>query len=141
MANNTPVVGLTDAFEFASVSSPSTYTTLNGVTSAAITGDKVQTEKTTTLATTNGVDTYIASTQEPGSIDLKGLFYPGDSTQVAFEAIRAAGVAVNVKLTYGSSNSCSCSAIIESFTPNLGSADKLSTFDAKLKITGPKTYA
>lgn len=136
----TPYVGIGDQFEFATVSSPSTYTTLAGVESFAISGDKVATEKTTTMATANGVDTYISSTQDPGSCDVKGLFYPGDTSQVALEAIRAVGAAVNFKGTYGSSNSVTFSGIVESFTPSF-TLEKPATFDLKIKITGPKTYA
>ena len=42
-----PFVGLGTTFEFASVLSPATFTTLTGVTSVAFSGDKVSTEKTT----------------------------------------------------------------------------------------------
>jgi hypothetical protein len=136
---STPYTGLNDAFEFASVASPSTFTTLNGVDSVAISGDKVTMAKTTTMASTNGVDTFIAATQDPGSVDVKGLFYPGDTTQIALEAIRLAAVAVPMKITYGSSNSCSFSGIVESFTPSFP-LEKAATFDLKIKITGVKTY-
>ena len=134
-----PYVGIGDQFEFATVASPATYTVLAGVTSIAISGDKVAMEKTTTMATAEGVDTFISSTQDPGSVDVKGFFLPGDATQVAFEAIRLSGAAVNMKALYGSSNSCSFSGIIESFTPTFDLV-KPASFDAKIKITGPKTY-
>jgi len=140
MSNNTPYVGLGDQFEFATVASPTTYTVLNGVQSVAISGDKVQIEKTTTMATANGVDTKIGSTQDPGTVDVKGLFYPGDTTQTAFEAIRLAAVAVNFKITYGSGNSCSFSGIIENFTPSFP-LEKPASFDAKIAISGAKVYA
>jgi hypothetical protein len=74
-----PIVGIGDAFEFASVASPSVYITLAGVNSIARTGDKVAVEKTTTMATANGVDTFISSTQDPGGVDVKGLWYPADT--------------------------------------------------------------
>lgn len=141
MANNTVIVGLQDVLEFATVSSPATYTPLNGVTSVARTGDKVQIEKTTTMASTDGVDTFVSSTQDPGGLDAKGFFYPGDTTQVALEAIRLAGTAVNFKVTYnGGSNSFSCSGIVESFTPTWDLV-KPATFDLKIKISGVITYA
>jgi Lambda phage tail tube protein, TTP len=135
----TPYVGIGDSFEFATAASPTTYTTLNGVTNVAISGDKVSTEKTTTMATTNGVDTFIAGTQDPGTCDVKGLFYPGDTTMIALEAIRLSGVAVPIKVLYGSSNSCSFSGIVESLTPAFP-LDKPATLDVKVKISGPKTY-
>jgi hypothetical protein len=134
-----PIVGIGDAFEFASVLTPATFTTLAGVTSIAISGDKVATEKTTTMATVNGVDTFIGSTQDPGTADVKGWFLPGDTTQVAIEAIRAAGVAVPMKALYGSTNSCAFSGIVESFTPSWP-LEKNATFDLKIKISGPKVY-
>jgi hypothetical protein len=134
-----PIVGISDAFEFASVLTPATFTTLAGVTSIAISGDKVATEKTTTMATVNGVDTFIGSTQDPGTADVKGFFLPGDTTQVALEAIRLAGVAVPMKALYGTTNSCAFSGIVESFTPSWP-LDKPATFDLKIKISGVKTY-
>jgi hypothetical protein len=118
---------------------PATFTTLAGVTSIAISGDKVATEKTTTMATVNGVDTFIGSTQDPGTADVKGWFLPGDTTQVTIEAIRAAGVAVPMKALYGSTNSCAFSGIVESFTPSWP-LEKNATFDLKIKISGPKVY-
>jgi hypothetical protein len=139
MANLTPYTGLGDIFEYATVASPSTYTPLNGVQSIARSGDKVAIEKTTTMATTNGVDTFISSTQDPGTFDIKGLFYPGDTTQVGLEAIRLAAVPVNFKATYGSSNSASFLGIVESFTPSWP-LEKPATFDLKVKISGPVTY-
>lgn len=136
----TGIVGIGDSFEFATVASPTTYTVLLGVQSCALSGDKVATEKTTQMATVNGVDTFISSTQDPGSVDVKGLWAPADATQVALEAIRAAGAAVNMKILYGSSNSCAFSGIVESFTPSFP-LEKPATFDLKIKITGPKTYS
>lgn len=137
---STPIVGLGATFEFASVASPTTYTTLTGVDDISFTGDKVQTEKTTDMATTDGVDTFISSTQDPGTCDVKGFFLPGDASQVALEAIRLAGKAVNMKATYGSSNSCSFSGIVESFTPTFP-LEKPAKFDLKIKISGAKTFA
>ena len=135
----TPIVGINDQFEFATVASPTVFTALAGVTSIAISGDKVSTEKTTTMATVGGVDTFIASTQDPGTADVKGWFLPGDVTQVAIEAIRASGAPVAMKALYGTSNSCSFTGIIESFTPSWP-LEKNATFDLKIKISGPKTY-
>jgi hypothetical protein len=137
--SGTPYVGIGDSFEFASVASPTTFTTLDGVQNVAISGDKVATEKTTTMATTNGVDTFISSTQDPGTCDVKGLFYPGDASQVALEAIRLAGQPVAMKVLYGSSNSCAFTGIVESLTPAFP-LEKPATLDIKIKITGPKTY-
>lgn len=135
-----PVVGVGAAFEFATTASPTTFTTLVGVTTITFSGDKVATEKTTTMASENGVDTFIASTQDPGSADVKGLFLPGDASQIALEAIRLAGQAVPMKATYGTSNSCTFTGIVESLTPSI-SLDKPSTLDVKVKITGPRTFA
>jgi hypothetical protein len=134
-----PIVGIGNSFEFASVLSPTTFTTLAGVTDITPSGDKVTTEKTTTMATTGGVDTFIASTQDSGSMDIKGFFLPGDATQVALEAIRLAGTAVAMKALYGSSNSLSFTGIVESFTPSFP-LEKPASFSLKIKISGPKTY-
>ena len=136
----TPIVGIGDSFEYASVASPTTFTVLNGVDDIAFSGDKVTTNKNTTMATTNGVDTFNSSTQDPGSCDVKGFFYPGDTTQVALEAIRASGQAVAMKAAYGTSNSRSFTGIVESFTP-VFPLEKNATFTLKIKISGPTTYA
>jgi hypothetical protein len=60
-----PDVGIGDSFEYATVAAPTVFTVLNGVDSITFSGDKIATEKTTTMATTNGVDTFVSSTQDP----------------------------------------------------------------------------
>lgn len=134
-----PITGIGDVFEFATVASPTVFTTLAGTNSVARTGDKVQVEKTTTMATANGVDTFISSTQDPGGVDVKGFWLPADASQVALEAIRAAGSLINFKILYGSGNSAAFAGIVESFTPSFP-LEKPATFDLKVKISGPVTY-
>ena len=134
-----PIVGIGASFEFATAASPTTFTTLAGVDNISVSGDKVATEKTTTMGTTNGVDTFISSTQDPGSVDVKAFFLPGDTTQVALEAIRLSGAAIAMKALYGSSNSCSFTGIIESMTPSFP-LEKPARLDIKIKISGVKTY-
>jgi hypothetical protein len=135
-----PIVGIGDQFEFATVVSPTTFTVLTGVQSISFSGDKVHTEKTTTMATASGVDTFIGSTQDPGGVDVKCLYEPGDSSQIALEAIRLAGQAVQMKALYGTSNSTTFSGIVESMTRAFP-LDKPATLDVKIKITGPWTIA
>ena len=129
-----PIVGIGATFQFATVSSPLVFTTLAGVDSITFSGDKVATEKTTTMATLNGVDTYIGSTQEPGSCDVKAFWQPGDATQTALEAIRVAGIAVQMKATYGSANSRTFSGIVESMTVS-HSLEKPARIDIKCKLS------
>jgi hypothetical protein len=136
---STPLTGIGDSFEFASSASPTVFTPLAGVDSFAFSGDKVAVEKTTLMATTNGVDTFIASTQDPGGADIKCFFLPGDVTQVALEAIRLAGTPVAMKALYGTSNSCSFTGIVESMTPSFP-LDKPARLDVKVKISGPKVF-
>jgi hypothetical protein len=131
-----PIVGLGTAVSFASVLSPTIFTPLLGVQSVAFSGDKVSTEKTTNMLTTSGVDTYISGTQEPGTLDVKCLYMPGDASQVALEAIRFAGIAVPFEVAYplslGGKNG---SGIVESATIALP-LDKPATIDYKIKLTG-----
>jgi hypothetical protein len=134
----TPVVGMGDSFEYATVASPTTFTTLAQVISITFSGDKVSTEKTTVMGGTT--DTYISGTQEPGSVDVKCFFIPADTTQVGLDAIRVAGVPVAMKALYGTSNTSSFSGIVESFTIAL-LLDKPATLDVKIKITGAITRA
>lgn len=138
--STTPITGIGAAFEFATAASPTTFTTLAGVDNVAFSGDKVATEKTTTMATVNGVDTFMSSTQDPGACDVKAFFYPGDASQVALEAIRLAGQPVAMKATYGTSNSKSFTGIVESMTTS-HPLEKPARLDVKIKITGPVTYA
>jgi hypothetical protein len=134
-----PIVGIGASFQFANTfSSPFVFTILNGVDSIAFSGDKVATEKTTTMATVNGVETYIGSVQEPGSVDVKAFWLPGDATQNALEVIRAAAQAVEFRANYGSSNSRSFDGIVESMTVS-HPLDKPARLDIKIKLTGPWT--
>jgi hypothetical protein len=140
--STTPIIGLGATFEFATLASPTTFTTLAGIDSVSFSGDKQTTVKTTTFATTNGVDTYIGATFNSGSCDVKGFLLPGESSQVALEAIYTSGAIVPMKVTYGtSSNSCTFTGIVESWTPGNFVLDKAATLDVKIQISGPRTFA
>lgn len=135
-----PIVGLGIQFEFATVLSPTTFTTLLGVQSASFSGDKTAMEKTTTFQTVSGADTFISSTTDFGSIDVKCLYYPGDTTQAAVATIRAAGAAVPMQVVYPLSlGSRTFSGIVESMTVAYP-LEKPATLDIKIKISGPLTY-
>jgi len=140
MAQNTPIVGVGASFQFSLTGSPPTYTTLNGVDTITFSGDKVATEKTTTMASAGGVDTYISSTQDTGSCDVKCFWYPADTTQASLETTRLAGLPIPMKASYGSSNSRSFSGIIESMSVS-HPLDKVARLDIKIKLTGPWTLA
>ena len=134
-----PIVGLGTTVLFATVASPTIFTTLNGVNSVAFSGDKVSTAKTTTMQSTSGVDTYTAGTQEPGTCDIKCFYLPGDTTQVALEVIRLAGQAVPFEIGYPLSlGGKNFSGIVESATIALP-LDKPATIDYKVKLTGAWT--
>jgi hypothetical protein len=135
-----PIVGIGAAYQFATVASPTTFTTLAGVDSITFSGDKIATEKTTVMATANGVDTFVSSTQDPGSCDVKAFFLPGDASQTALEAIRVAAVAVQMKATYGTSSSRTFSGIVESMTVS-HPLEKPARLDVKIKLSGPWTLA
>jgi hypothetical protein len=66
--SGTPFVGLDSTVTFGSGSPPSN---LNGITGISFSGDKVSMEKTTDMKTPNGTDTFIASTDDPGTCDIK----------------------------------------------------------------------
>jgi hypothetical protein len=135
-----PFIGLGTVVEFASVLSPAVFMSLAGVDAVAFSGDKVSTSKTTTMATTSGVDTYISGTQEPGTLDVKCQYLPGDASQTALEAIRLAGAAVNFEVIYPLSlGNKAFSGIVESMTVVLP-LDKPATLDVKIKISGPVVF-
>lgn len=134
-----PFVGLGTTVQFGPVGSLSTpTTTLAGVISAAQSGDKVSTDKTTNMQSVNGVDTYIAGTQEPGSYDIKAQYLPADSSQVALNAVRDGKTATSMLLTFPGGSQRQFMAIVESITPSV-TLDKVSMIDVKVKITGPVT--
>ena len=136
-----PFVGLGTVVEYATVLSPTIFVAITGADSAAFSGDKVSTSKTTNFATTNGIDTYIAGTIEPGTLDIKAFYEPGDASQVGLEAIRVAGAAVPFKVVYPLSlGSASFSGIVESMTKSYP-LDKPAVIDIKVKISGPVVIA
>jgi hypothetical protein len=141
MPVGTPFVGLGTQFEFASVASPSVFTLLNEVESVTFSGDKVSTDKTTNMLSTNGVDTYLGSTKEPGTCDVKCFYTPGDTSQIAIEAIKNAGFAVNFQVIYPLTlGTATFSGIVESVTRALP-LSKVATLDIKVKISGPVVYS
>jgi hypothetical protein len=136
-----PFVGLGTTFEFESTGNPSILTVLAGVESVTFSGDKVSTDKTTTMLTTNGVDTYIGSTKEPGTVDIKGFYYPGDASQIAIEAVKNAGVAVQCQVIYPLGlGTATFLGIVENVTRGLPLA-KVCSLDIKIKVTGAITYS
>ena len=85
------------------------------------------------------MDTYIAGTQEPGSVDVKAYFEPGDASLIALEAARLAGLAIPFTVVYPLSlGTATFSGIIESITRSIP-LDKTATLDIKIKVTGPIT--
>lgn len=135
-----PIVGIGASFSFATVASPTVFTTLVGVDDITFGTDKVATEKTTNMASPGGVDTYISSTQEPGTCDVKAFWEPGDASQAALEVIRVAGAAVQMKATYGSANSRTFSGIVESMAVS-HPLEKVARLNIKIKLSGPWTLA
>jgi hypothetical protein len=92
------------------------------------------------MLTASGVDTYISGTQEPGTVDVKCFYMPGDTSQAALAGIRTAGLAVPFEVLYPLSlGSRTFSGIVESLTVAYP-LDKPATLDVKIKITGPVTY-
>ena len=116
-------------------------TSLNGVESVNFSGDKVATDKTTTMLSTDGIDTYIGATKEPGTVDVKCFYYPGDSSQIAIEAVKNAGFAVQCQVIYPLGlGTASFLGIVESVTRGLPLA-KVCPLDVKIKVSGPITYS
>jgi hypothetical protein len=136
-----PLIGLGTSFEYATVAAPTVYTVLAGTEDVKFSGDKVTTGKTTTMQSTNGVDTFIGGTQDPGSVDVKALLLPADASQVGLEAIRLAAQAVNMKALNAITGATrSFSGIVES-SPVEYPLDKPCTISYKIKITGPITIS
>jgi len=135
-----PIVGLGIQFEFATVLSPTVFTSLAGVNAISFSGDKTSTEKTTNMLTPNGVDTFMGGTTDPGTVDLKCFYYPGDLTQAALATIRATGAVIPMEVVYPLSlGTRTFSGIVESMTVAYP-LDKPATLDVKIKISGPLSY-
>jgi hypothetical protein len=135
MAN--PFVGLGTVVNFGTVAN--TYTLLAGVETVSFSGDKVATNKTTTMLSTGGVDTFIPGTQNPGTLDIKAFLLPGDASQLAFDVIRAnaSPIAAYFQVQYAANaHSKTFQGVIESATPNFP-MDKPATIDYKVQISGP----
>jgi hypothetical protein len=134
-----PIVGLGTVVEFATVLSPAIFTSITDVEDVKFSGDKTSISKTTNMLSTNGVDTKLSGTQDPGTCDVKCFYVPGDASQIALEAIRLSGAAVNFKVLYPLSlGSASFSGIVESMTKAFP-LDKPATLDVKIAISGPIT--
>lgn len=134
--STTPFVGLDTVVTFGAGSPP---TTLDGVTGVTFSGDKVATEKTTTMQTPNGTDTFIGSTDDPGTCDIKCWKYPGNTSQEAMESARVAKLAIPFSVILpGARGTRTFSGIIESATLALP-LEKNATVDYKVKLSGPWT--
>jgi hypothetical protein len=131
-----PFVGLDSVVQFGNDSPP---TTLNGVTGITFSGDKVATEKTTDMQTPNGTDTFIASTDDPGSCDIKCWTLPGDTSQEALKTAKVSKVPIPFVVSLpGNLGTRSFTGIVESATVALP-LEKNSTIDFKIKLSGPWT--
>ncbi len=136
MPTENPFVGLGTTVDFGSGSPP---TSLAGVTGVTFSGDKVAMEKTTNMLTPEGTDTFIASTDDPGTCDIKCWTYPGDTSQEALKAAKVAKVAIAFVVTLpGALGTRSFEGLVESATVALP-LEKNSTTDFKVKLTGPYT--
>lgn len=135
--STTPFVGLGTTVQFGAVGSLVTPNTLlAGVTSAAKTGDKVSTDKTTNMQSPAGVDTYIAGTQEPGSYDIKTQYLPAETSHVALRAVLDGKAASSFLITYPGGSQVAFSGIVESYSYSVP-LDKVATVDIKVKVSGP----
>ena len=131
-----PFVGLDSKVVFGAGSPP--YD-LQGITGITFSGDKVSMEKTTDMQTPNGTDTFIASTDDPGTCDVKCWNLPGDTSQEALKAAKVAKVAIPFIVSLpGSLGTRSFNGIVESATVALP-LEKNSTTDFKVKISGAYT--
>src|ERR1700752_5183857 len=125
-----PFVGLDSIVTFGSGSPPAN---LNGITGISFSGDKVAMEKTTDMKTPNGTDTFIASTDDPGTCDIKCWNLPADASQIAMKAAKVAKVAIPFVVSLpGSLGTRSFNGIVESATVALP-LEKNSTIDFKVK--------
>lgn len=131
-----PFVGYGLSVTFGSGSPP---TDLAGITGVTFSGDKVATEKTTNMATPNGTDTFIASTDDPGTCDIKCWLLPGDSSQEALKTAKEAKALVPFTVTLPNSlGTRTFEGIVESATPAFP-LEKNCTIDFKVKLSGPWT--
>lgn len=138
---STPLIGYGLAFEFASVLSPTTFTTLEGVQSVTLGSAKVDQIDVTTVDTPNRTKVFLSGLEDPGDVTLTCNYLPGDTSQVALFAIKSAGIAVPMKVVYPNSlGSASFSGLVLSMDISFP-LDKECKLTIKAKASGPITIA
>ena len=65
-------------------------TTLLHITDVAYSGSKVDTSDTTDTSATSGYRTFIPALRDAGDCTVKGIWYPGETTQEGLEALKGA---------------------------------------------------
>jgi len=142
-----PVVGLGSTLSFASVAQPTTFTKLDGYHDGGFAGNKINSSKTTTSDSTSGVETYIGNTEEPGSFEAKCFFYPGNTSQVALEALKVSRAIVHWKYIMHDASGAVITGGTAAFdgfveqTERKFPIDKPSELEVKVKVSGPITWS
>jgi hypothetical protein len=131
-------------FQLGNGGAPETFTTISQVKQVDFSGFKANTVNVMSADNTDGIERFIATTQDHGECSITAIYNPADPTHAA---LRAASLAVGPAATHNFKLvnptgflTYSFAGIIVSFDTKI-SLDKDTELSAKIKISGPLTLA
>lgn len=116
-----------------------TPTVLNHITDVTYSGAKIDAPDTTDCAATSGYRTFIPALKEAGECSVKGIWYPGETSQEGLETAKGSVIAFVHTLpnTLGVLRFQGMIVGLDKSAP----LDKAGEFTLKVKISGPNVYS
>ncbi len=114
-------------------------TTLAHITDITYSGSKVDAADTTDTSATDGYRTFIPALQDAGDCAVKGIWYPGETTQEGLFALKGT-TATFLHTLPNSLGTLSFTGLIVSYD-HTAPLDKAGEYTVKVKISGPTSYA
>jgi predicted secreted protein len=123
---------------FASLASPSVYTTIGEATMIKRSGSKRETDDATNHDSTSGYREYISTIKDGGEYTVDYNLVPGNNGQALVSALFESGDTVNWKVTMPNTKGhFTFSAFIQEYGNVDFPVDKKATSSLKIKVTGP----
>ena len=126
-------------------SGSSSFVPVKQLKTASYSGSKLDLEDTTNLDSVGGYREYAPTLRDAGSVAVEGVFAPADPGQIALTAAFDVSVPIQVQHQLPPAQG-QTKGILQTFSAYVAErptfdtqADKVSTFKASLKITGPIT--
>jgi predicted secreted protein len=117
-----------------------TWLPIEGVSSIDLGSNKIDTIDTTDLTTSGTTKKFIGGLEDPGDISLKFNLIPGDSSQASFQAAKDSTLHWFQIVYPGAVRTIRFQGIITGIDESIPD-DKIPTWSAKIKVSGPKTYS